>query len=87
MNLPLEKRERITMGGKGRGEFRDEVGEVIGVVKNAYHGKPGKIGMERLVDVKWLLEKGRYFWWLVGLTWTEVWKPSLSKYMSVSRKF
>ena len=32
MNLALEKRERVTMGGKGRSEIRGETGEVTGVV-------------------------------------------------------
>ena len=32
MNLALEKGERITMGGKGRGEIRGEAGEVTGAV-------------------------------------------------------
>ena len=36
MNLVLEKGERITMGGKGRGEVRGEVKlEVTGVVVDA----------------------------------------------------
>jgi hypothetical protein len=35
MNLALEKRERITMGGKDRGEIGGEAGEVTGVVANA----------------------------------------------------
>ena len=33
MNLALEK-ERVTMGGKGRGEIGGEAGEVTGVVTN-----------------------------------------------------
>ena len=32
MNLPLEKGEMVTMGGKGRGEIGVETGEVTGVV-------------------------------------------------------
>ena len=35
MNLALEKGERVTTGGKGRGEIRDEAGKVTGVVANA----------------------------------------------------
>ena len=35
MNLALEKRERVTMEGKGRGEIRGEAVEVTGVVANA----------------------------------------------------
>ena len=34
MNLVLEKGERITTGGKGRGEIEGEAGEVTGVVAN-----------------------------------------------------
>ena len=30
----LEKRERVTMGGKGKGEIGGEAGEVTGVVAN-----------------------------------------------------
>ena len=32
MNLGLEKGERVTTEGKGRGEIRSEAGEVSGVV-------------------------------------------------------
>ena len=32
MNLTLEKRERVTTGGKGRGENRGEAGEINGMV-------------------------------------------------------
>ena len=35
MNLALEKWEKITTAGKGRGEIRDKVGEVTWVVANA----------------------------------------------------
>ena len=35
MNLALEKGERVTMGGKGRGKIKSEAGEVTGVVENA----------------------------------------------------
>ena len=35
MNLVLEKGERVTTGGKGRGEIRGESVEVTGVVANA----------------------------------------------------
>ena len=35
MNLALEKGERVTTGGKGRGEIGGEAGEVTGVVANA----------------------------------------------------
>ena len=35
MNLALEKGERVTMGGKGRGEIVGEAGEVTGVVADA----------------------------------------------------
>jgi hypothetical protein len=35
MNLMLEKGERVTMGGKGRGEIRGEAVEVTGVFANA----------------------------------------------------
>ena len=34
MNLALEKGERVTTGGKGKGEIRGEAGEVSGVVEN-----------------------------------------------------
>ena len=32
MNLALEKGERVTMGGKGRGEIRGEAGKVTRMV-------------------------------------------------------
>ena len=32
MNLALEKRERVIMGGKGRDEIRSEIGKVTGMV-------------------------------------------------------
>ena len=35
MNLALEKRERVTTGGKGRGKIGGEDGEVTGVVADA----------------------------------------------------
>ena len=35
MNLALEKEERVTTGGKSRGEIGGETGEVTGVVANA----------------------------------------------------
>ena len=35
MNMALEKGERVTMGGKGRGEIGGEAGEVTGVVAEA----------------------------------------------------
>ena len=35
MNLALEKGERVSTGGKGRGEIGGEVGEVTGVVADA----------------------------------------------------
>ena len=35
MNLVLEKGERVTTGGKGRGEIGGEAGEVNGIVANA----------------------------------------------------
>jgi hypothetical protein len=30
VNLVLEKRERVTMGGKGRDEIASEIGKIIG---------------------------------------------------------
>ena len=35
MYLPLEKWEKVTMGGKGRGEIGAEAGEVTGMAANA----------------------------------------------------
>ena len=35
MNLALEKGQRVTTGGKGRGEIGGEAGEVTEVVANA----------------------------------------------------
>ena len=32
MNLALEKRERVIMGGKGRDEIRSEIGKVTGMI-------------------------------------------------------
>ena len=34
MNLALEKGERLTLGGKSRGEIKGETGEVTGMVAN-----------------------------------------------------
>ena len=83
----LEKRERVTMGGKGRGEIRGDAGEVSGVIANVppMDGLRKK-GMEYLVDGGWQLEKWRYCWWFLGLMWTEMRKPDLSTNMSISRK-
>ena len=64
MNLALEKGERVTTGGKGRGEIGGEAGEITGVVADA-PTKAWEKGMERLVDGGWQLEKWRYCWWLV----------------------
>ena len=38
MNLALEKGERVTTGGKGRGETGGEAGEVTGVVADGIRG-------------------------------------------------
>ena len=73
-----EKGERVTTGGKGRGEIGGEAGEVTGVVADAPTTDGLGKGMERLVDGVWQLEKWRYCWWLVGLMWTEVQKSDLS---------
>ena len=35
MNLALQEGEKVTTGGKSRGEIRDETGEVTGVVADA----------------------------------------------------
>ena len=35
MNLTVEKRERVTTGGNGRGETRSEIGKVIGINADA----------------------------------------------------
>ena len=35
MNLALEKGERVTTGGKSRGEIGGEAGEVTGMAANA----------------------------------------------------
>ena len=86
MNLALDKRERVTTGCKGRGEVRGEAGEVTGVVADTPTTDGFGIGMERLVDGRWQLEKWRYYCWLVGLMWTEVRNPNLSTKMSISRK-
>ena len=66
MNLALEKGERVTTGGKGRGEIR----EVIGVVADAR--TTDGLGKRYGTFSGWQLEKWRYCWWLVGLMWTEV---------------
>ena len=43
MNLVLEKGERVTTVGKGRGEIGGEAGEIAGVVENVpYHRWLGK---------------------------------------------
>ena len=39
MNLMLEKGERVTTRGKGRGEIGGEAGEVTGVVADGWLGK------------------------------------------------
>ena len=36
MNQALEKRKRVTMGGKARGEIRVEVGKVTGMVADVW---------------------------------------------------
>ena len=71
MNLALEKGERVTTGGKGRGEIGGEAGEVTGVVADAPTMDGLGKGMERLVDGGWQPEKWRYCWWLVVLMWTD----------------
>ena len=38
VKLVLERRERVTTDGKGRGETRNEIGKVIGMVAHV----PGK---------------------------------------------
>ena len=35
VNLALNKRERVTMGCKGRGEIENETGKIIGMVADA----------------------------------------------------
>ena len=59
MNLALEKGERVTTGGKGRGEIGGEAGEVTGVVADAPTTDGLGKSMERLVDGGWQLEKWR----------------------------
>ena len=61
MNLLLEKAERVTSGGKGRGE----AGEVTGVVADA----PTMDGLGKRYGTfsGWQLEKWRYCWCLVSL--------------------
>ena len=66
MNLALEKGERVTIGGKGRGEIGGEAGEVIGWLQMRLPQMAWEKGIERLVDGGWQLEKWRYCWWLVG---------------------
>ena len=84
MNLAFEKRERITTGGKSRGEIGGEAGEVTGVVANA--PTTDDLGKRYGTFRGWQLEKWRYCWWLAGLMWMEVQKPDLSTKMSISRK-
>ena len=57
MNLALEKREKVTKEGKGRGEIRREIGKVIRMILQI----AWENGMECLVNGRWLLEKWRYF--------------------------
>jgi hypothetical protein len=44
VNVTLEKRERVTMGGKGRDEIRGEVGKVTGMVADSLGKKCGAFG-------------------------------------------
>jgi hypothetical protein len=75
------------MGDKSRGEIRSEIGKVIGIVADAPTTDIlGKM-YGHLVDGGWHLGKQRYCWWLGGLMWTEVWKPSLLTCMSISKSF
>ena len=62
MNLSLEKGERITTGGKGRGEVGGEAGEVTGMVANVPTMYGWENGIECLVDGGWQLEKWRHCW-------------------------
>ena len=50
INLVFEKGERVTTGGKGRGEIGGEFGEVTGVAADAPTMDGLEKGMERLVD-------------------------------------
>ena len=51
VNLALEKMERITLGGKDRGEIRGKIGKVAGVVVDAAtKASLGKKDTEHLVD-------------------------------------
>ena len=75
----------LAKGDKGKGEIRSKAREVTGVVADALTidsltkrcGAYGgwMMAAEKVVSCR-----------LVGLIWTVVWKPSLSTYMSVSRK-
>ena len=71
MNLELEKGERVTKGGKGRGEIGGELERSLGWLQMRLPRMAWEKGMKRLVDGGWQLEKWRYCWWLVGLMWTE----------------
>ena len=78
VNLPLKKSERVTTGGKGRGEIGNEIGKVTGMVADA----PSMDSLVKrygdFMNGMWQLEKWRYCWWLVGFMWTKVQKSSIS---------
>ena len=60
MNLAFETGEKVTMGGKSRGEIRSKAGEVTRVVANVPSTIAKEKGMEHLVDGGWQMEKWRY---------------------------
>ena len=55
MNLVLEKRKRVTTGGKGRGDIRSEVGKVTGITADA--PTMNNLGRRYGAFVGWQLEK------------------------------
>ena len=48
--------------------------EVIWVAADLPPWMAKEKGMEHLVDEGWQLEKWRYYWRLVGFTWTDMWR-------------
>ena len=60
MNLVLGKRERVTTGGKGRGEIRGKSGKVTGMTADAAYQKWSgeKVWWMAAVEVEILLVMG-----------------------------
>ena len=70
----MENGERITIGGKSKGEIRGEFRQVTGMAVDMATQIACEIDIKHLRDGGYELEKWRRCWCLVGLIWSEVWK-------------